>query len=316
MHNGQHVPDRAIPENFRVLLNQRTACTFLIVCPVNRGNSRIWNQRAEKERKAVFLGCIMVLHTDAVCILCMIKYRKRGVVRTMNTAKEFAVAICDDALQDAETLEHYIKQILSGSRIFKYTKGEQLVKDMEKQAHLYNVVFLAICMKEKNGIEVAKAIRKSNRTIPIVFTSVSDQFYREAFDIYAFQYLLKPVTYTQIKEVLDQLGMVKEPAVVFRYRSRVYTIKHNEIRYISSSLHTVNFHLKNGREFHCRGKLADFGAQLQNSQIIRCHQSFYVNLDSIIGMKSNNFILDDIVIPISRTYMKEVQVRYLQHLKK
>ena len=84
--------------------------------------------------------------------------------------------------------------------------------------------------------------------------------------------------------------------------------------YISSSLHTVNFHLTNGKEFHCRGKLADFEHQLKNSHIIRCHQSFFVNMESIIGMKSNSIIMENMVIPISRTYMKEVQERYLQYL--
>lgn len=236
-------------------------------------------------------------------------------MQTMNTAKEFAVAICDDAPQDADILEKHIRHILTVGRIVKYTRGDQLLKDLEKREHLYDAVFLAICMKETNGIDTAKAIRKMNEMLPIVFVSGSDKFYRDAFDVFAFQYLLKPVTCLEVKGVLKRLGMVQEPVVVFRYRSRIYTVKHHEIRYISSSLHTVNFHLKKGKELHCRGKLADFENQLQNSHIIRCHQSFFVNMESIIGMKSNNIIMEDIVIPISRTYTKEVQDRYLQYLK-
>ena len=232
----------------------------------------------------------------------------------MNTAKKFAVAICDDSLQDADILENCIRNILADSRITKYTRGNQLLEDLEKQDHLYGLVFLAICMKEKNGIDTAKELRKIDEMLPIVFVSESDKFYREAFDVFAFQYLLKPVAGLEVKAVLDRLGMVKEPAVVFRYRARIYTIRHQEIMYISSSLHTVNFHLINGKEFHCRGKLADFEDQLTNSHIIRCHQSFFVNMESVIGMKSNSIIMKDMVIPISRTYMKEVQEKYLQYL--
>lgn len=232
----------------------------------------------------------------------------------MSTAKEFAVAICDDALQDADILENCIRDILAECRVVKYSKGEYLLKDLEKQVHQYDIVFLAICMKEKNGIDTAKEIRKISPMLPIVFVSRSEKFYREAFDVFAFQYLLKPVTCSEVRNVLNRLGMVRDPAVVFRYRSKIYTIRHHEIVYISSSLHTVNFHLTNGNEFHCRGKLTDFEEQLKNSHIIRCHQSFYVNMESIIGMKSNSIITEENIIPVSRTYMKEVQKRYLQYL--
>lgn len=246
----------------------------------------------------------------------MPKYKKRGVMHIMYTAKPFAVAICDDAVQDAKILEKIIKQIITECRIVKYTRGDQLLKDLKDQACQYDAVFLAICMKEKNGIETGEELRKIDEKLPIIFTSVSDEFYREAFDLYAFQYLLKPVTYMKVKAVLDHMGALEEPSVYFRYRARIYTVKHSEIKYISSSLHTVNFHLINGNTLHCRGKLGDFEEQLQGSSIIRCHQSFFVNLNSIIGMKSSNFILDDTAIPISRTYVKNVQSRYLEHLKK
>ena len=232
----------------------------------------------------------------------------------MYAAKKFAVAICDDAPQDAELLEKYIKQIMEIDIRIEYTRGDQLLKDVRKQDSLYDVVFLAICMKEESGIDTARELRKVNERVPLIFTTVSDQYYREAFDLYAFQYLLKPVTFLKVKSVLAHLESTEEPSVYFRYRGRVYTIRHNEISYLSSSLHTVYFHLTDGSVLHCRGKLSDFDGQLEDSNIIRCHQSFYVNMDSIIGMKSNSFILKDIVVPISRTYGKKVQEQYLHHL--
>lgn len=237
-------------------------------------------------------------------------------MHTKETVRKFTVAVCDDAVQDLDILEKLIRQISPECEVIKYVKGEQLLQDLEKCKYQYDAVFLAICMKEKNGIDIGKGIRLVNEKIPIIFTSVSDRYYREAFDLYAFQYLLKPVTYMKVKTVLDHLGVVEEPVVYFRYRARIYTMKYSEIRYISSSLHTVNFHLKDDKTLHCRGKLADFEDQLRGSNIIRCHQSFFVNLNSIVGMKSNNFILSDTSIPISRTYMKEAHNRYLEYLKK
>lgn len=61
---------------------------------------------------------------------------------------------------------------------------------------------------------------------------------------------------------------MEERSVCFRYRSRFYTIRHSEIQYISSSLHTVNFHMEDGGIIHCRGKLCDFEDQLKGSSFL------------------------------------------------
>ena len=113
---------------------------------------------------------------------------------------------------------------------------------------------------------------------------------------------------------LGKIEKNSEKIIYFRYRSQIFTIKQNEVSYISSSLHTVNFHLVNGESIHCRGKLCDFQEQLTNSSFLRCHQSFYVNMKEIMGMKADSFVLKDTVIPISRTYMKASQKAYREYL--
>lgn len=141
--------------------------------------------------------------------------------------------------------------------------------------------------------------------------------------VFAFQYLLKPVDVEKLKKILEFLYINvrkysefirKERVICFKYRSQLYTIKHNEVQYISSSLHTVTFYLDDGSEIHCRGKLSDFDEQLRDSMFLRCHQSFFVNISKVIGMKTDGFIMKDFTVPISRTYMKEAQKQYRKYL--
>ena len=48
---------------------------------------------------------------------------------------------------------------------------------------------------------------------------------------------------------------------------------------------------------------------------VRCHQSFFVNLESVTGKVQDRFLLGDYEIPISRSCGKEANRRYDEFLK-
>ena len=73
------------------------------------------------------------------------------------------IAVCDDCMEDALSLKKYLG---------------------------WQEVFMEESM---NGIELAKELRRLQEEAVICFVSASDDFYREAYDLYAFQYLIKPV---------------------------------------------------------------------------------------------------------------------------
>ena len=238
---------------------------------------------------------------------------------------QFSIAICDGNSWDAGLLEEYIRRSLPDAEITKLTKGQQLLNRMTENPNQFQLVFMEIEFFEDNGIRIAQEIRKFNKNVQIIFVTESEKYYRQAFDVFALQYLLKPVDAEKIKKLLNFLdtntqrhseAAEEERIVCFRYRSRFYTIKHSDIQYISSSLHTVNFHLEDESVIHCRGKLSDFDEQLKDSQLFRCHQSFFVNLGKTMGMKADGFIMKnkDITVPISRTYLKEAQKKYRAYL--
>ncbi len=231
---------------------------------------------------------------------------------------EMCIAVCDDIQEDAALLADYLKEIIPEIKADLYGDGWELIKNFAETGQKYDLIFLDIHMPRMNGIDTAKEIRKKDLFVPIIFVSVSDKFYREAYDTFAFNYLIKPLKKERLEYVLYPLlyrGLGKEERVLnFRYRSQVHTLKLSEIVHISSSLHTVNFYLKDGRSVHCRGKLIDFADQLKDSTFLRCHQSFYVNMTEIISMKADSFQVKDGIIPISRSYAKQVQETYKKYL--
>lgn len=234
--------------------------------------------------------------------------------------KQRTVAICGENTRDFLLLEEHVCTVVPDAVIVKYTKGELLVADLRENRNNFDIIFIDIDQKDGNGINLTEEIRRFNKQVPLVLISKEETYYRQAFDLFAMQYLLKPVTEKKIQQIFQMLDYssneTDEKIVYFRYRSRIYTLKQKDIIYISSSLHTVNFHLEDGERVQCRGKLSDFEDQLKGGDLFRCHQSFYVNMKKTMGMKSDCFILADNVIPISRTYIKEAQELYQKYLNK
>lgn len=231
---------------------------------------------------------------------------------------EMQVAVCDDNKEDAMLLTGYLKEILLDAKVDLYEDGYDLIECIEKTKKIYDFIFLDIHMPKLNGIDTARKIRKMGMFVPIIYVTVSDQFYQQAYETFAYNYLIKPLQKEKLSYVLYPLlhkEFRKEERVVnFRYRSQVHTLKLSDILYISSSLHTVNFFLKDERCVHCRGKLSDFTDQLKDSIFLRCHQSFYVNMAEIISMKTDSFKIRDEIIPISRSYAKHAQETYKKYL--
>lgn len=174
--------------------------------------------------------------------------------------------------------------------------------------------------KKVDGLETIRKIREKEMAVAVLFMSKSDEYYRDAFDLFAYNYLLKPVTEETLEYVMEPLKKRlnsgnDERVIHFQYRARVYTLRHSQVSYITSSLHIVNFHMTDGSTLQCRGKLKDFEKQLENSIFLRCHQSFIVNMERVTGAKNDSFRIGEHVIPISRSYNRTAHEKYDEYLR-
>lgn len=230
------------------------------------------------------------------------------------------VAICEASKYDVSYLQEEIKALYPTAEIHLYENGDVLVDKLDGGEYLYNVILLGLHEPGLHGLKTAHKMREREIDTPIVFVSDTDGYYKEAFEVFAVQYLELPLDSEKFAETFRYLKrreskIAGEKAVHFRYRSQLYSIHHSRIVYISSNLHNVQFHLVNGRTILCRGKLNDFEDQLQDSTFLRCHQSFYVNMEKVISMRNDSFFLGDAIVPISRSCAKEAKQTYMDYLE-
>ncbi|KEQ26724.1 response regulator [Paenibacillus tyrfis] len=68
-----------------------------------------------------------------------------------------------------------------------------------------DVVFLDVEMPKMNGLELARNINELSEETKIIFSTAYKQYALDAFQVYAFDYILKPVTPAAIERIADRL---------------------------------------------------------------------------------------------------------------
>ncbi len=230
------------------------------------------------------------------------------------------IAVCDRNVSEANILQEYLQQLVPGVNVRMFDKTDVLLQTIRKGRNPYKAVFLRMEAVGMDGIAAAREIRRIDQFVPLIIVCGSEKYYKEAFEVFAWQYLLSPISFKDVEKAVYPLkrlwGDMEERVLYYRYRSQIYTLPHSRIQYISSNLHTVNFHLNDGTSVHCRGKLGTFEEQLKDSSFVRCHQSFFVNMDAITTMKNDSFVVKGGIVPISRSYIKDVQTQYSEYIRK
>lgn len=232
------------------------------------------------------------------------------------------LAICDDEFIERKLNKKKIVQILENLNtdynIDEYSDGQELVQS----EMFYDIVFLDIKMKKLDGIETAKEIKKVNQNVIIVFLTSFDNYVYEAFDVEAFNYIVKPIEDKRLNDVLtlalNKINICNENKgylIIHRDKS-IVKIKINNIIYADVYDRIVTLHLKNAKiEYYSR--LKNLEKELKEKDFFRCHKSYIVNLMYVVRFDKNEILLDnDEIIPISRRNYNSFSKEMIKYIKK
>lgn len=227
-------------------------------------------------------------------------------------------AICEDNEIDLSHLRSLLENCGIPLEIAEYANGETLLWDVETGSACFDIYLLDIYLTGISGIETARRIHMADENAVLIFTTVSAEFCLEAFSLFAFNYLVKPVEQAALNTVMEKaaagLRRRQETVLPITYRGCTSVLRYEEIEYISSSKHTLYFHLHNGEEKMCYGKLDELAEQIKSKTFLRCHQSYIVNLRYVLERTPEGIRMTDTVIPVSRTYAENTEKAINQRL--
>lgn len=163
------------------------------------------------------------------------------------------IAVCDDNTEFLNRAVDMVKKWsdLSGTpvEIYSFDNGDSL---LAKNASVrMDVVFLDIIMPLQTGMDAARELRRSDNAVKIIFLTSSPEFALESYEVKAQCYLLKPVSYEKIKEVLDDvcLSFAEEPKNNLRISENILS------RYrICRGAEQAGYFLYAKRQSHLRGR--------------------------------------------------------------
>lgn len=210
------------------------------------------------------------------------------------------IAICDDEANTRAYLSSLIQTQPYPCEIEEYASAGGFLAGRRE----FDLLFLDIELKtpgsDLDGIALARKIRErdSGAQPAIIFVTGYEQYVFDAFDVNAFQYLLKPMDEKKFSQVFAravkqitsiQKNTQKVHTLTLRFANTNKTISLDSIYYIESSNHKVVLHLKDG-EFTCYAKIRDLELELQD-RFFRIHKGYLVNLSYVDGYSKTEVTL-------------------------
>ena len=234
------------------------------------------------------------------------------------------IAICDDEANTRAYLSSLIRAQTCPCEIVEYASAGDCLADTREVDLLFLDIELAPSGSGLDGMALARAIReRTTGTQPvIIFVTGYERYVFDAFDVGAFQYLLKPVDEEKFAQVFTraaaQIGTAREKSgrvLTLQSANISKSVPLDSICYIESSNHKVELHLKDG-VFACYAKIGELELELQD-RFFRIHKGYLVNLSYVDGYSKTEVTLTNGErLLLSKYKYQDFVKAYLRFLKR
>lgn len=216
------------------------------------------------------------------------------------------------------TATQYFKEKGIPLDIVCYDKPQLLVYDIvEKRG--YDIYILDIEMPEFNGIELAKQIKKSNMEALVVFVTSHLEFSLEAFDVNAYQYILKHQIESKLPVVLEQAYHViskVEKYYLISTNSRYEKVYLKDILCIYKERKNVVFIKANNEDTYVRETIQNVFSELNSSEFIYIDRGVIVNIVHVMKIYKNELHLrNNQKLLVSKSNIGNVKEKVHQYWK-
>ena len=188
--------------------------------------------------------------------------------------------------------------------------------------HKAQVLFLDIDMPDLNGLELARSLRDKDESLCLVFATAHVDYALEAFELYSFDYILKPFNEERIKKTMQKIreGLINNEArddnlIIIQEDERQIVLRADEIIYVESLNHKVRIVTGSYNEIIIHEDIQSFEKRISlNNSLFRCHRSFLVNTGYLrmvvrMGRSYDLLLTTGERIPMSRRRLAELKNR-------
>lgn len=202
---------------------------------------------------------------------------------------------CLDYLADKENVPFSIAQFSSGLAFLGNYKPE------------YDIVLMDIEMPGMNGMETARALRKMDSSVLLIFVTNMAQYAIAGYEVDALDFILKPVNkYSfaiKMKRAIARAPKRTEEFVSVKHGGELRQVEISSIRYLDIDGHYVIYHTSAG-DLEEYGTLKEAYGKLNRSFFVFVNRSCLVNLYHVGAVSKSSVTVGDRQLDISRPQRK------------
>ncbi len=223
-----------------------------------------------------------------------------------------SIAVCDDEVIECCNMARKIKDVLQDMNIPCIIRQFQSGRELLQASESFDIVFLDIIMHDLDGMKTAQIFREKVSDKILIFVSSSREYVFDAYDVEAFQYLLKPVDDRKLKNVLQKAVLKTESCsqefiIVSRERQKKKLFL-DDIYYFEIKGRIVDVHGSEGI-FTYYEQIGELENKLRDKGFFRCHRGYLINLKYVDGYNRQEVIMEngENIVIAKRRYDEFVQ---------
>lgn len=210
------------------------------------------------------------------------------------------IAIADDDAGMRLVMRKIIEKNSAYQLVGEAVNGAEMLELFDREHP--QAVILDVEMPEMDGIQCAKAIQDRAPLTIIIFATAHEQYMGDAFEVYAFDYLLKPFKVDRALRTLELIQMrlsgqearavskKTSPAkaaperLMLRHKEGVAFVDLDEILLIQREERMTVIYTDNEERYITSDSLSELEERLPMDVFFRSHKSYIVNINHIASI--------------------------------
>lgn len=188
------------------------------------------------------------------------------------------VIIVDDEKQMRFVLKKALLKISNIEVLGEASNGKEAIDLVESLKP--DGVFIDVEMPNMDGIEAAKHILDIKPKIMLVFITAHQQYMPQAFELYAFDYMIKPFKLERLRQTINRMITTNSPTeaktLLVKNREETSVLDQNDIILIQRENRNTVI-VTTYEKYITNQTLSELEEKLNKDLFIRSHKSYIIN---------------------------------------
>lgn len=237
------------------------------------------------------------------------------------------LALCDDdhteRTEIVEILREWSETQSDREITLRAFDSPYALLDAVANGESFDIFLLDIILPSMTGITLGERLQALCPEPLLIYLTTSRDYYADAFRLYAFQYICKPLEHSRLFETLDKAAIrcEKNRQNIFSLKTAegIIPIPSRKIVYVELLAHVCHFYLADGSCLHSQYLRASFDSfiepLLQSESFVKIHRSFAVNLRFVGKLTSGSLTTSTgVELPVARACSEHVKKRFMEYI--